>query len=181
MCAGSFYFLLVRTSPLPPRPPSTGVDVKMFLYLAGAVMLQLNLLSAVPMPQPLRAGSGAVSLAMQTYVGCFGWFLVEYLLGEQVHLYTYDLFAEKVGMKLTWGCLFFYPFFYCIGVHTLVSAPPTNDITPAAAVAVGALYLTGWFITRGANLQKYFFKTQVWGCACMCICMCVCVCVCLCV
>jgi len=82
----------------------------------------------------------------------------------KVHLYTYDLFAEKIGMKLTWGCLFFYPFFYCIGVHTLVSAPsssaPSHDITTVQSAGICALYAFGWFLTRGANLQKYFYKTQ---------------------
>ena len=37
----------------------------------------------------------------------------------QVHLYTYDLFRERVGGKLTWGCLCFYPWFYPIGVWPL--------------------------------------------------------------
>jgi len=77
-----------------------------------------------------------------------------------VHLYTYDLFAEKIGMKLVWGCIFFYPYFYCIGVHTIVAASPLHDITPAQSTGICALYLFGWFITRGANLQKYLYKTQ---------------------
>jgi hypothetical protein len=71
-----------------------GVDSKMYLYLIGAVMLALNILSAAAVYSQ-RAGS--LSLAMSVYVGCFMWFIVEYLLGEEVHLYTYDLFAEKLG------------------------------------------------------------------------------------
>ena len=31
--------------------------------------------------------------------------------------------CEKLGFKLCWGCLLFYPFFYCIGVWPLVAAP----------------------------------------------------------
>jgi hypothetical protein len=42
-------------------------------------------------------------------VGLFSFFLCEYLFFEQVHLYTYDFFAERVGFKLGWGCLLFYP------------------------------------------------------------------------
>jgi len=64
------------------NPRVLGVDVKMFLYLAGAVMLQLNLLSAVTVHMASR--QGRVSLALKTYIGCFSWFLIEYLLGEQV-------------------------------------------------------------------------------------------------
>ena len=47
-------------------------------------------------------------------------FVVEYLYHEHVHLYTYDLFAEKLGFKLIWGCLCFYPFFYPIGVWPIL-------------------------------------------------------------
>ena len=31
--------------------------------------------------------------------------MAEYLNFEQVHLYTYDIMAERVGFKLGWGCL----------------------------------------------------------------------------
>jgi hypothetical protein len=46
---------------------------------------------------------------MVVFTGLWTWFLVEYLYHEHVHLYTYDLFAERLGFKLAWGCLFFYP------------------------------------------------------------------------
>lgn len=95
---------------------------------------------------------------MTTYVACFAWFLLEYLLGEQVHLYTYDIFAEKIGFKLVWGCLVFYPFFYCIGIFPLVTTPLTSDISPTTAMLITSLFILGWIITRGANLQKFWYR-----------------------
>ena len=39
--------------------------------------------------------------------------------------------CEKLGFKLCWGCLLFYPFFYCIGVWPLVAAPRSpHTLTP---------------------------------------------------
>lgn len=141
------------------NPRIAGVDVKMWLYIVGAVGLFCNILSAVAHQRILRNGS--LSLAMTVYAGCFAWFLVEYLLGEEVHLYTYDIFAEKIGFKLVWGCLVFYPCFYCIGVIPIAMAQPTAiDMTSAQAAFTTALFFCGWIITRGANMQKFCYRTQ---------------------
>lgn len=131
--------------------------VKMYLYVAGAVMLQLVILSGA---YAQYAEHGQLSTAMVVFVGMWTWFIVEYLYHEHVHLYTYDLFAEKVGFKLVWGCLFFYPFFYGIGVVPLANTVPggTNDISMSVAVLAILCFLSGWSLTRGANLQKYYIK-----------------------
>ncbi|MEP6862159.1 MAG: ergosterol biosynthesis protein, partial [Deltaproteobacteria bacterium] len=83
-------------------------DAKMFLYLVGAVMLELNLLSFTAH----HVLHFADSTSIVVYTALFSFFLVEYLCFERVHLYTYDFVAERVGFKLGWGCLAFYPFFY---------------------------------------------------------------------
>ncbi len=57
---------------------------------------------------------------MITYVLIFSWFIGEYLYFEKVHLFTYDIFAEKIGFKLVWGCLVFYPCFYTIGIYSII-------------------------------------------------------------
>ena len=136
------------------NPRILGVDIKMWLYIVGATYLQLNICSAMEVQK--HENGGSISLALKTYSALFTFFLFEYLAGEQVHLYTYDLFAEKVGAKLLWGCFFFYPFFYCIGIHRLVSA--AQDITHVQCVLITTLYFIGWICTRGANMQKYFYK-----------------------
>lgn len=145
-----------------------GVDIKMWLYVVGAVQLQLNILSAAAAHVQARASSaaslpgislggwGSVGYGMAMYAGCFTFFLLEYMAHEHVHLYTYDIFRERIGLKLAWGCLCFYPFFYCIGVLPLVN--PRHDITGRAALLCAALYFAGWILTRGANLQKYYLK-----------------------
>lgn len=50
------------------------------------------------------SGSGALGIAglswaMAAYAICVAFFVVEYLLQEEVHLYTYDIFRERIGFK----------------------------------------------------------------------------------
>lgn len=131
------------------------VDAKMYLYLAGATMLGLNLLSFTA--HHLIAHEGAVSPGVLLHLGLFSWFLLDYLFFERVHLYTYDLFAERVGFKLGWGCLVFYPYFYAVGLWSVADQPDPGApgwLLGAAALTFGA----GWCLARGANMQKFFFK-----------------------
>jgi hypothetical protein len=149
------------------NPQWGAVDGKMWLYVVGAVQLQLNLASivaahvlgrralgaAAPPGLALPGGAGSVGFAMLAYGACLSFFVVEYMANEQVHLQTYDIFRERVGLKLVWGCFFFYPFFYAIGGLGL-AASPASDISPAAAAGCIALFFLGWTLTRGANMQK---------------------------
>jgi len=136
------------------NPRVFGIDLKMLLYQIGACGLEWNLLAAAALRMQLHGG--ALSLAMKLYLSLFAWFIFEYMALEVVHLYTYDLFAEKLGFKLTWGCLVFYPFFYGIGVWSLVNA--TDDIGMVTACFIATLFLSGWVLTRGANMQKFVHK-----------------------
>jgi delta14-sterol reductase len=128
-------------------------DAKMFLYLVGAVMLELNLLSFAAH----HVLHFADSTSIVVYTALFSFFLVEYLCFERVHLYTYDFVAERVGFKLGWGCLAFYPFFYCVGSWFAASAPEPDRSRAWLVVAV-ILFFAGWSLARGANLQKFAFK-----------------------
>ena len=131
------------------------VDAKMFLYLIGATVLELNLLSFAA--YHLETFPTDPSPGVLLYVGLFTFFLTEYLIFEEVHLYTYDFVAENVGFKLGWGCLVFYPFFYGVGLWT--TAAKENPHTPKWALGLCAvLFFTGWVLARGANLQKFKFK-----------------------
>lgn len=140
-----------------PQFKNGHIDAKMWLYLIGAVMLALNVLS-FSAHHYLTYGSGAstgifVSAALLIY------FILDYLTFEKVHLYTYDIFAERVGFKLGWGCLTFYPFFYTIALWSTVDLPnPASPVWwPYFCVA---LFFTGWSLARGANMQKFYFKIQ---------------------
>jgi protein-S-isoprenylcysteine O-methyltransferase Ste14 len=132
------------------------VDAKMFLYLAGATMLALNILSFAA-HHVLVYGPEA-SPGVYLHAALFLWFVVDYLVFENVHLYTYDLVAERVGFKLGWGCFTFYPYFYAIGLWAVADMPDPHSPT-WLLVFSAAVFFSGWTVSRGANMQKYLFKT----------------------
>jgi protein-S-isoprenylcysteine O-methyltransferase Ste14 len=133
------------------------VDAKMFLYLVGAAMLALNLLSFAA--YHILTFGASLSPGVLLYFFLFIWFVVDYLVFERVHLYTYDIFAERVGFKLVWGCLTFYPYFYAVGLWAAADLPDPG--TPWWLLVVfGIIFFAGWTLARGANMQKYYFKTE---------------------
>ena len=173
-CAIGLVFTLAIVLPAPPvrsslladlyfgrlANPQWGggrVDAKMYLYLVGAILLDLNVLSFSGRHMVLHGDDPSPGVLL--HVGLFTFFVVEYLNFERVHLYTYDLFAERVGFKLGWGCLVFYPFFYCVGLWSLAERPNPHTPIPVL-IAAGLLFFCGWALSRGANLQKFLFKTR---------------------
>ena len=136
---------------------NTLVDAKIYLYLIGAVQLELNVLSFAA--HQALAHPGEASPGVFLYAALFTFFVFEYLLFEEVHLYTYDFFAERVGFKLGWGCLTFYPYFYCVGLWSVADKPDPHTPVPLL-VLCAAVFLLGWVLSRGANLQKFLFKTR---------------------
>ena len=138
-----------------PRMFGGRADAKMFLYLAGATLLELNLLSFAA--HHFLTYPGDPSPGVVLHVALLSWFVLDYLVFERVHLYTYDLFAERVGFKLVWGCLFWYPYFYAVGLWSVADLP--NPHAPAwLTVLAVTVFFTGWVLSRGANLQKFRFK-----------------------
>jgi protein-S-isoprenylcysteine O-methyltransferase Ste14 len=133
------------------------VDAKMYLYLIGAVLLELNVLSFAAHQKQVNGGEFTPSVVL--YCGLFSFFVCEYLFFEEVHLYTYDFFAERVGFKLGWGCFTFYPFFYCVGLwSTARFADPRTSLW--LLILAAAVFYSGWGLSRGANLQKFVYKTR---------------------
>ena len=140
-----------------PQYVNKRIDAKMWLYLIGAVMLELHVLSFSAHHYFLfgvEASKGYFLCAMMiTY------FVFDYLSFEKVHLYTYDIFAEKVGFKLGWGCLVFYPYFYTIPLWS--TAEFSGADTPGWVLIISSIvFLGGWTLARGANMQKFYFKTD---------------------
>ncbi|HPQ47633.1 MAG TPA: DUF1295 domain-containing protein [Clostridia bacterium] len=132
------------------------IDAKMWLYLIGAVMLQLNVLSFA-----VYHFRNVDNLNPGFILGCamLTWFCFEYLIFEKVHLWTYDFIAERVGFKLGFGCLAFYPYFYSVALWFTAHLP--NPGHPVLfTVVIGLLFMCGWVLTRGANMQKYYFKVH---------------------
>ncbi len=70
-----------------------------------------------------------------------------------------DIFRERLGFKLIWGCLCWYPNFYFVPLAAAVEAPVGSDVSAATAGACVALFFVGWAFTRGANMQKFYCKT----------------------
>ncbi len=131
------------------------VDAKMWLYLSGATILELNALSFAAHHLIQYGTQASPGLLLSTAL--LSYFIVDYMIFEEVHLYTYDLFAERVGFKLGWGCLVFYPYFYCIFLWYATDLPDPN--TPGWLLVIYIIiFFTGWILSRGANLQKYYFK-----------------------
>jgi hypothetical protein len=131
------------------------LDAKMGLYLVGAVMLELNVLSFTAHHVLLHGSDPSPGVIL--YATLFTFFVAEYLNFEEVHLYTYDFMAERVGFKLGWGCLVFYPFFYCVGLWAM-AAEPNPHRSVGWLVSCAVLFSSGWVLSRGANLQKFQFK-----------------------
>jgi protein-S-isoprenylcysteine O-methyltransferase Ste14 len=131
------------------------VDVKMLLYLTGATMLGLNALSFSAHHWILYRDQASTGILLSTVLIIY--FVVDYLIFEEIHLFTYDLFAERIGFKLGWGCIVFYPYFYSIFLWATVDLPDPK--TPVWLLAIYVLvFFAGWILARGANMQKYFFK-----------------------
>jgi delta14-sterol reductase len=131
------------------------IDAKMWLYLVGAIMLELNVLSCTAHHYILYGTKESMGIYLSA--GLLTFFVVDYLSFEEVHLYTYDFFAERVGFKLGWGCIAFYPYFYAIPLWSTVNHRGAD--TPLYLLVIYAvIFFCGWCLSRGANLQKYFFK-----------------------
>ena len=131
------------------------VDAKMWLYLVGATLLGLNLYSFAMHHRLTHPEDPSIGVTL--YVALFSFFLCEYLFFERVHLYTYDFFAERVGFKLGWGCLVFYPYFYTVGLWSVADLPNPHRPTWMLILA-GVCFFSGWSLARGANMQKFTFK-----------------------
>ncbi len=112
------------------------------------------------------AGKGSDSLLPHGFLApasMLSFFLGEYCWNELVHTFTYDLFRERIGFKLLFGCLFFYPFFYAIALLPFAFSSPYHRmelLSPFASdVACATLFFSGWMLTRGANMQKFACKS----------------------
>jgi protein-S-isoprenylcysteine O-methyltransferase Ste14 len=138
-----------------PRLWGGRIDTKMWLYLAGAIMLELNIMGVVVHSMILSGDQPNYGLLFSAALLTF--FVVDYLIFEEIHLYTYDFVAEKVGFKLGWGCTAFYPYFYAIPLW--VAADSTNvKVSVWLLIFYALIFLASWSLSRGANMQKFFFK-----------------------
>ncbi|MDE0388943.1 MAG: DUF1295 domain-containing protein [Rhodospirillales bacterium] len=134
-------------------------DIKMYLYVVGGTMLALNAMSGAAYHYD-RFGEEA-NPGVFLYAAFFAFYVFDYFIFERVQLYTYDLIHEKLGFKLFWGGLMVYGWLYILPLWGM-AAYPDPGFSPAWTyvwlIGTGLLFLYGWVISRGANLQKYMFK-----------------------
>ena len=135
------------------------VEAKMFMYIFGGTYLALNALSsaAYHYGQYGEAANAGLFLHSAMWV----WFVTDYFCFERVQLFTFDIIEEGVGFKLIVGCIAVYPMTYPVALWATAGlARPDIDPSwdPLWLGGSAAVFLVGWVITRGANLQKYMFK-----------------------
>ena len=134
-------------------------DVKMYFYVVGGTMLSLNALSGAVYHYE-RFGEDS-NPGVFLYAAFFTFYVLDYFVFERVQLYTYDLIHENVGFKLFWGGLVVYGWMFILPLWGM-AAYPDPGFSPAWTngwlIGTAALFLFGWGISRGANLQKYTFK-----------------------
>ena len=134
-------------------------DVKMYFYVVGGTMLSLNALSGAAYHYE-RFGEDS-NPGVFLYAAFFTFYVLDYFIFERVQLYTYDLIHENVGFKLFWGGLVVYGWLFILPLWGM-TAYPDPGFSPAWTsvwlIGTTALFLFGWGISRGANMQKYACK-----------------------
>ena len=134
-------------------------DVKMYFYVVGGTMLSLNALSGAVWHYEQFGDNANPGIFM--YAGFFTFYVLDYFIFERVQLYTYDLIHEKLGYLLFWGGLVVYGWLFILPLWGMAAHPDPGFSTTWTyiwLIGTAALFLTGWTISRGANLQKYWFK-----------------------
>ena len=134
------------------------IDIKMWFYVVGGTMLSLNALSGAVWHSENIEGTNP---GVYMYAAFMTFYVFDYFVFERVQLYTYDLIHEHLGFKLWWGGLVVYGWLFIIPLYGM-AAYPNPDMSYGWRnfwlVVAAALFVIGWSISRGANLQKYMFK-----------------------
>lgn len=134
------------------------IDIKMWFYVVGGTMLSINALSGAVWHSENIDGTNP---GVYMYAAFMTFYVFDYFIFERVQLYTYDLIHEHLGFKLWWGGLVVYGWIFIIPLWGM-AAYPNPDMSYGWRnfwlVVAAVLFVTGWSISRGANLQKYMFK-----------------------
>jgi protein-S-isoprenylcysteine O-methyltransferase Ste14 len=83
-------------------------------------------------------------------------YIADSVFNEDCILTTMDITTDGFGFMLAFGDLAWVPFTYSLQARFLVDFPV--QLSPLAAAAILALQVAGFYIFRGANLEKDRFK-----------------------
>ncbi len=134
-------------------------DTKMFMYILGGTLLALNAVSSAAYHYGQYGEAANVGLLL--HAAMWVWFVADYFCFERVQLFTFDIFEERLGFKLIVGCIAIYPCLYSVALWGTADLPAPDIDAFSNPLWLGgsvAIFLLGWVMTRGANLQKYTFK-----------------------
>ena len=135
------------------------IDLKMYFYVVGGTMYSLNALSGAAWHYE-RFGENA-NPGVFLFAAFYTFYVLDYFIFERVQLYTFDVIHERLGFKMFWGGLIVYGWLYILPLWGMAAYPSPGfpmAWTYVWLIGVALLFLTGWIITRGANMQKYTFK-----------------------
>ena len=134
-------------------------DVKMYFYVVGGTMLALNALSGAAYNYEIFGENFNPGVFL--YAAFYTYYILDYFIFERVQLYTYDLIHEGIGFKLFWGGLVIYGWLFILPLWGMAAYPSpgfSSAWTYVWLIGTTVLFLFGWGISRGANMQKYTFK-----------------------
>ncbi len=134
-------------------------DVKMYFYVVGGTMLALNALSGAAYNYELFGENYNPGVFL--YAAFYTYYILDYFIFERVQLYTYDLIHEGIGFKMFWGGLVIYGWLFILPLWGMAAYPSpgfSSAWTYVWLIGTPVLFLFGWGISRGANMQKYTFK-----------------------
>ncbi len=135
------------------------VDAKMFMYIFGGTLLALNAVSSAAYRYSQYGEAANVRLLLHAATRV--WFVAHHFCFQRVPPFTFDIFEERLGFKLIVGCIAVYPCLYPVALWGTADLPAPEIDAFWSPLWIGgsvAIFLLGWVITRGANLQKYTFK-----------------------
>ena len=137
------------------------LDLKMTFYVVGSTMLAINAMSGAAWHYEQFSPTNQVNLGVFVYAAIFTFYTFDDHLFERVRLYTFDLLHERMGFKMFWGDNICYGWLYILPLYGMAAYPDPGFSTAWTYVWIigaSALFLVGWGIARGANIQKYTFK-----------------------
>ncbi|XP_052172043.1 delta(14)-sterol reductase [Diospyros lotus] len=143
------------------NPQFMGIDLKFFFVRAGMMGWLLINLSVLAK----SAQDSNLSQSMILYQLFCALYILDYFFYEEYMTSTWDIIAEKLGFMLVFGDLVWIPFTFSIQGWWLLSNKV--ELTTAAIIANCIVFLIGYWVFRGANMQKHVFKKNpkapIWG------------------